>query len=151
MVLGSYIKQISSLGLCSYVLISPKINISLHLNQPLAKYIFRSPQSVSSSNNHTTIQTIKQTGTQSIPPKAVIMSASVEYLTGSNKSYDFDSDPVQAMTDYARSMHKHTKSQMEAATKAARRRSSGNQSPHPEAALLHKEGSISSQVSRSSY
>jgi hypothetical protein len=147
-VLGPYIKQISSLGLCSYVVISPK-STSLYLLFNLRK-IHLPLHSVSPSNKHTTIQPIKQ-HTHSIPPNAVVMPASVEYLTRSNKSYDFDSDPVQAMTNYARSMHNHTKSQMEAATKAARKRSSRSRSPHPEAALLHKEASISSQASRSSY
>ena len=75
------------------------------------------------------------------------MPSSVEYLTGRNETYDFESDPVQAMTDYSRLMHKHTKSQMDAATQAARRRSSGISSPQNETASFRKEGSISSQAS----
>lgn len=74
------------------------------------------------------------------------MPSSVEYTTSRPESYDFE-DPVQAMTDYSRLMHKHTKSQMEAATQAARRRSSGSRSPPSDSATLHKEGSISSQAS----
>ena len=74
------------------------------------------------------------------------MPSSVEYTTSRPEAYDFE-DPVQAMTDYSRLMHRHTKSQLEAATKAVRRRSSGSRSSQSDSATLRKEGSISSQAS----
>jgi hypothetical protein len=74
------------------------------------------------------------------------MPSSVEYTTSRPESYDFE-DPVQAMTDYSRLMHKHTKSQMAAATQAVRRRGSGSPDSQSNSATLRKEGSISSQAS----
>lgn len=79
---------------------------------------------------------------QILPATNFTMPSPVEYTTSRPESFDFE-DPVQAMTDYSRHMHKHTKSQMEAATQAARRRSS----PQSDTASFRKEGSISSQAS----
>lgn len=61
---------------------------------------------------------------------------------------DYGSDPVAAMTSYSRTMHQHTKQQMEAATKSARRRSIGNNNLVDAEASLTKEGSMSSVDSR---
>lgn len=75
------------------------------------------------------------------------MPSSVEYVTGRAEAYNFESDPAQAMSDYSRLMHNHTKSQMDAATKAARRRSTASDNSQNDTASLRKQGSISSQAS----
>ena len=69
------------------------------------------------------------------------MPSSVEYLTAPSETLDYESDPIAAMSSYARMMHSHTQQQMEAATRSARRRS-------PVAADAHN--SLSQQSSRSS-
>lgn len=78
----------------------------------------------------------------------MIMSANVEYLTQPTEAFDFDSDPLEAMSTYARRMHQHTQQQMDAATRSARRRSpvlgdSNN--------TLSTKSSISSSSSRASF
>ncbi|MCJ1303361.1 hypothetical protein MMC08_006170 [Hypocenomyce scalaris] len=58
--------------------------------------------------------------------------------------YDLD-NPVEAMTTYARVMHEHTKSQMDIATRSARRRS-----PYDAASLTSSpspDGSVDSRTS----
>ena len=63
-------------------------------------------------------------------------------------SYDYDSDPVAAMTSYSKVMHQHTKRQMEAATQSVRRRSSGSEQRTlpslPGSEAVNKQSSISS-------
>lgn len=61
-------------------------------------------------------------------------------------SYEYDSDPVAAMTSYSKVMHQHTKRQMEAATTSGRRRtSSSDPIPSlPGSEAVNKQSSISS-------
>ena len=66
----------------------------------------------------------------------------MQYNSASGDSFDYEADPVAAMTSYSKLMHLHTKKQMDAAKRASRRRS-------PDAAVdahtsLPKEGSIDS-------
>lgn len=62
-------------------------------------------------------------------------------------SYEYNADPVAAMTFYANSMHIHTKKQMEAAKRAFRRRS-GDATVEAQN-TLQKEASIDSTSSAS--
>ena len=62
-----------------------------------------------------------------------------QYLNGANDSYEYEGDPVAAMTSYAKLMHIHTKKQMDAAKRASRRRSGDSTTEAP-----LKEGSIDS-------
>ncbi|SLM37842.1 hypothetical protein LPUS_07828 [Lasallia pustulata] len=58
--------------------------------------------------------------------------------------YDLD-NPLEAMTTYARVMHQHTKSQMDIATRSARRRSPNN--AVNTMSSLSTEASVDSQTS----
>ena len=62
---------------------------------------------------------------------------------------DFESDPVSAMSSYAKIMHEHTRRQMAAATQSSRRRSITDGAVQAQA-NLSKENSISSTDSRGS-
>lgn len=68
--------------------------------------------------------------------------APMQHISPSGDTFDYEVDPVAAMTSYSKLMHLHTKKQMDAAKRASRRRS-------PDAAVdahnsLTKEGSIDS-------
>lgn len=76
------------------------------------------------------------------------MPPSVEYLSVPAQPLDYESDPVAAMSTYARMMHSHTKVQMDAATCSARRRSSGSSDAQT---TLSPSTSISSNSSRTSF
>ncbi|KIV86477.1 hypothetical protein PV11_02088 [Exophiala sideris] len=79
-------------------------------------------------------------------------SSQVEYLTTPAQPFDFDADPMTAMSSYARMMHSHTQQQMEAATRSARRRSPPSSAVDSHAqAGLSKQGTHSSTSSRSSF
>ncbi|OCT52609.1 hypothetical protein CLCR_11096 [Cladophialophora carrionii] len=82
------------------------------------------------------------------------MPAAVEYLTSpQHETLDYESDPIAAMTSYSRMMHSHTKSQMDAATRSARRRSSSSSTgvnAHANTGLS-KQNTHSSNSSRSSF
>ena len=74
--------------------------------------------------------------------------APMQYTNASGDSFDYEADPVAAMTSYSKLMHLHTKKQMDAAKRASRRRT-------PDAAIdahspLTKEGSIESTTTTSS-
>jgi hypothetical protein len=73
---------------------------------------------------------------------------SVQYLGSSGNSYDSESDPVAAMTSYAKLMHLHTKKQMDAAKRASRRRN--GESANDVQAPLTKEGNIHNNTSSTS-
>jgi len=77
------------------------------------------------------------------------MPAAVEYLTGphGDDRLDYESDPVEAMTSYARMMHYHTQQQMDAATRSARRRSSASS---PTDVDVGRQGGLSKQSTHSS-
>jgi hypothetical protein len=77
------------------------------------------------------------------------MQATTELQLPSSHSYDFESDPVAAMTEYSRVMHSHTMKQMENARRASRRRDAEKGTISTET-QLRKEDSISSQSSRGS-
>jgi hypothetical protein len=72
----------------------------------------------------------------------------VQYLGSSSNSYNYESDPVAAMTSYSKLMHLHTKKQMDAAKRASRRRS--DESANDVQATLTKESSICSTTSSTS-
>ncbi|KIW21368.1 hypothetical protein PV08_01948 [Exophiala spinifera] len=80
------------------------------------------------------------------------MPASVEYLTTPSEPFGSNSDPLVAMTSYAKMMHMHTQQQMEAATRSARRRSSPTHGVDAHAQNgLSKQSTHSSNSSRSSF
>ncbi|KAJ4503799.1 hypothetical protein HRR83_005568 [Exophiala dermatitidis] len=80
------------------------------------------------------------------------MPASVEYLTAPQETINYEADPVAAMTSYSRMMHLHTRQQMDAATRSARRRSpSHGVDAHGGQSGLSKQGTHSSSSSRSSF
>jgi hypothetical protein len=70
-------------------------------------------------NTHSTIS--------SISGPTMSESSSVVYSSPRQQSFDFDSNPAMAMTSYARSMHLHTKKQMDQACRSSRRRSSASE------------------------
>ncbi|KIW29772.1 uncharacterized protein PV07_05560 [Cladophialophora immunda] len=72
------------------------------------------------------------------------MPSAVEYLTSPQQNFNYESDPIAAMTSYARMMHMHTKQQMDAATRSARRRSP------PVGVDAHTNGGLSKQSTHSS-
>ena len=69
----------------------------------------------------------------------------VQYISTSGNSYNYEADPVAAMTSYAKLMHLHTKKQMDAAKRASRRRSGDSTSDAQ--ASFPKQGSIDSNTS----
>jgi hypothetical protein len=73
---------------------------------------------------------------------------SVQYLGTSGSSYGYETDPVAAITSYAKVMHLHTKRQMDAAKRASRRQSGDSANNVP--ATLTKEGSMHSTTSSTS-
>lgn len=73
---------------------------------------------------------------------------SVQHLGSSGSSCNYETDPVAAITSYAKVMHLHTKNQMDAAKRASRRRN-GDAANDVQAALM-KEGSIHSTTSNTS-
>jgi hypothetical protein len=75
-------------------------------------------------------------------------NTSVQHLGTSGSSYNYETDPVAAITSYAKVMHLHTKNQMDAAKRASRRRN-GDAVNDVQAALM-KEGSIHSTTSNTS-
>ncbi|KIX98646.1 uncharacterized protein Z520_05947 [Fonsecaea multimorphosa CBS 102226] len=80
------------------------------------------------------------------------MPSAVEYLTSPQQNFSYESDPIAAMTSYARMMHMHTKQQMDAATRSARRRSPPiGVDAHPESGVLSKQSTHSSNSSRASF
>jgi hypothetical protein len=72
----------------------------------------------------------------------------VQHLGTSGSSYDYETDPVAAITSYSKVMHLHTKNQMDAAKRASRRRN--GDSTNDVQATLVKEGSIHSTTSTTS-
>jgi hypothetical protein len=79
------------------------------------------------------------------------MPASVQYLSTPPASFDYDSDPIAAMTSYSRMMHSHTQQQMDAATRAARRRSPPAADDRHIPNGLSKQSTHSTSSSRSSF
>ncbi|MCJ1483663.1 hypothetical protein MMC06_003831 [Schaereria dolodes] len=61
--------------------------------------------------------------------------------------YDLD-NPVEAMSSYARTMHQHTKRQMDSATRAARRRDLDDTSATPSYSSRSSSNSDSSSAKR---
>lgn len=121
------------------------------LSPPEFKLIF--PSSISSTiqspsqdniGSQVQVRHPKETEFQSTITK---MPPAVEYLSRPSQPFDYESDPIAAMSTYARMMHSHTKQQMDAATRSARRRS-----PQPTGAQasLSLQSSHSSNSSRSS-
>ncbi|KAK2623674.1 hypothetical protein QTJ16_006855 [Diplocarpon rosae] len=68
------------------------------------------------------------------PPQSEISSTS---------PHDYDMSPSLSLSRYTREMHMHTKKQMEAASRSARRRSANADGTNPHA-RLDQEGSVSS-------
>jgi len=62
-------------------------------------------------------------------------------------NYNFEQDPVAAMTSYSKTMHQHTMRQMEAAATSARRRSQGLDSQPFTMSAQDAMGSMSSTTS----
>lgn len=85
--------------------------------------------------------------------KSIKMPASVEYITNpADTTFDYESDPVQAVSSYARMMHEHTKAQMDTSCRALRRRASPTSSVvNAQAPLPQGGSSMSSTSSRSSF
>jgi len=81
------------------------------------------------------------------------MPSSVEYLTSphGDERLNYDADPMEAMTSYARMMHYHTQQQMDAATRSARRRSPPSSADAAHQGGLSKQNTHSSSSSRSSF
>ncbi|EXJ93482.1 hypothetical protein A1O1_01874 [Capronia coronata CBS 617.96] len=79
------------------------------------------------------------------------MPSSVEYITTPREPFNYDADPVEAMTSYSRLMHLHTKQQMDAATQAARRRSPSAGVDSQGQTGFSKQSTHSSSSSRSSF
>merc|ERR1711939_1179019 len=66
-------------------------------------------------------------------------SSQVEMLSAPEQPFDFESDPIQAMTIYSRDMFSHTKQQMASACSSSRRHSGQRNSPVNSQATLSKE------------
>lgn len=77
------------------------------------------------------------------------MQPTTELRFPSLHSFDDESDPVAAMTEYSRVMHSHTMKQMENARRASRRRDADSAVVSADI-QLHKEDSMSSGASRES-
>lgn len=77
-------------------------------------------------------------------------SNQVEILSAPEHPFDFESDPIQAMTTYSRDMFSHTKQQMSSACNSSRRRSGQRNSPVDAHGSLSKESTRSSTSSRTS-
>ena len=69
----------------------------------------------------------------------------VQHLGTSGSSYGYETDPVAAITSYAKVMHLHTKKQMDAAKRASRRRNGDG--ANDVQATLTEEGNIHSTTS----
>eukprot|EP00249_Psilotum_nudum_P035710 c56910_g1_i1 orf=130-354(+) len=71
----------------------------------------------------------------------------VEYLTSpSQGSFDFDQDPLEAVTSYSRLMHLHTKAQMDSSCRSLRRKSPTSDVISAQAGLA-KQNSMDSESS----
>lgn len=80
------------------------------------------------------------------------MPVAVEYLTTPHERLNYEDDPVAAMSSYSRMMHYHTQQQMDAATRSARRRSSGSsEALDSSQSKLSKHNTHGSVSSRSSF
>jgi hypothetical protein len=76
----------------------------------------------------------------------------VQYLSTSGDPYDYEANPVAAMTSYSKLMHLHTKKQMDAAKRASRRRSDDStadaqSTPTKETSIESSSGSTVSRMS----
>ncbi|KIX09822.1 uncharacterized protein Z518_00903 [Rhinocladiella mackenziei CBS 650.93] len=72
------------------------------------------------------------------------MPTTVKGLARSHDGLDYEADPVAEMTSYSRMMHLHTKKQMDAVARSARRRSS------PSGVDAHAQTGLSKQTTHSS-
>jgi hypothetical protein len=72
----------------------------------------------------------------------------VQRVDTSGSSSSYETDPVAAITSYAKVMHLHTKKQMDAAKRASRRRN-GDGANDSQATLM-EEGSIHSTTRNTS-
>lgn len=79
------------------------------------------------------------------------MPASVEFITNlADTTFDYESDPVAAMSSYSRMMHEYTKQQMDTYCRPLRRRSPVSSAVDAQTSIT-KTGSHSSKSSRSSF
>ncbi|KAK5941017.1 hypothetical protein PMZ80_006294 [Knufia obscura] len=80
------------------------------------------------------------------------MPASVEYITNpADATFDYESDPMVAMSSYSKMMHQHTTSQMEQSCRSLRRKSAGSHGVDAHVSLPKDSSLSSSTSSRSSF